>query len=888
MMLSLLWLRGLLLRHRGRLVATCLGIAMAVGLLASIGAFLNASQATMTARSVAGVPVDWQVEVQGGADPAAVLQRVRSQPGVVAALPVGYGGTTGLSATTGGTTQTTGPGTILGLPEGYAGAFPLEMRPLIGSANGTLIAQQTAANLHVGPGDSVVVGLAGSPPATVTIAGVVDLPQADSLFQGVGVPKGSQPSAPPDNVLVLPATSWHQVFDPVAASRPDQVHAQVHVRLDRNLPSAPAAAFDQVTGQARNLEVRLAGAGLVGNNLGAALDGARADATYATVMFLFLGLPGGVLAGLLTAVVAAAGADRRRREQALLRARGATVSTLLRLAALEALVTGLVGSALGLAAAFLIGRIAFGSAGFGGDVRGAVAWSVAAVIVGLAVGVLVVAVPAWRDALRSTIAGARRTQRRVSVPPWVRLGLALVLIGAAVATYIVTSRQGYQLVLAPEGVPSISVDYLAFLGPACLWLGTAVLTWRVAEAALHRGRRVLARVTHPIAGPLAGTVAASMRRQRRLLAPAVVLVALTGAFAASTAVFNATYAQQAEIDARLTNGADVTATLPPGVTGASGSEARLAAISGVHGVEPLAHRFAYVGADLQDFYGVRPSTIVAAGKLQDAYFQGGSAIDLMSRLAAQRDGILVSGETVKDFQLQPGDHLTLRLQDRHSHALVPVTFRYVGIAKEFPTAPRDSFLIANAGYVAAVTGDPSPSTYLIDTGGTPPSNVPAAVQQILGAGAQVTDIGTTRHVVGSSLTAVDLNGLTRLELGFALVFAVGSTGLLLALGLLERRRTFALAAALGARPAQLAAFFWSEAGFIMTGGIVAGAVAGWALSEMLVAVLSGVFDPPPAALAVPWGYLGTAVGLSVIAVAAVVLSGTRGLLRSPTSLLREL
>jgi putative ABC transport system permease protein len=437
----------------------------------------------------------------------------------------------------------------------------------------------------------------------------------------------------------------------------------------------------------------------------------------------------------------------------------------------------------------------------------------------------------------------------------VRLGLALVFIGAAIATYMVTSRQGYQLVLAPEGVPSISVDYLAFLGPACLWLGTAVLTWRVAEAALHRGRRVLARATHPIAGPLAGTVAASMRRQRRLLAPAVVLVALTGAFAASTAVFNATYAQQAEIDARLTNGADVTATLPPGVTAATGSEARLAAISGVHGVEPLAHRFAYVGADLQDFYGVRPSTIIAAGKLQDAYFQGGSATDLMSR---------------------------------RSRALVPVTFRYVGIAKEFPTAPRDSFLIANAGYVAAATGDPSPSTYLIDTGGTPPSNVPAAVQQILGVGAQVTDIGTTRHVVGSSLTAVDLNGLTRLELGFALVFAVGSTGLLLALGLLERRRTFALAAALGARPAQLAAFLWSEAGFIMAGGIIAGAVAGWALSEMLVAVLSGVFDPPPAALAIPWGYLGTAVALSVVAVAAVVLSGTRGLLRSPTSLLREL
>ena len=41
-------------------------------------------------------------------------------------------------------------------------------------------------------------------------------------------------------------------------------------------------------------------------------------------------------------------------------------------------------------------------------------------------------------------------------------------------------------------------------------------------------------------------------------------------------------------------------------------------------VEPLQHRFAYVGADLQDLYGVRPRTIGAAGELQDAWFPGGT------------------------------------------------------------------------------------------------------------------------------------------------------------------------------------------------------------------------------------------------------------------------
>ena len=72
-----------------------------------------------------------------------------------------------------------------------------------------LLAQQTAANLHAAPGSRVTIERAGLPPVTVTVAGVVDLPQADSLFQTVGAPPGAQPTAPPDNVVLLPAAQWH-------------------------------------------------------------------------------------------------------------------------------------------------------------------------------------------------------------------------------------------------------------------------------------------------------------------------------------------------------------------------------------------------------------------------------------------------------------------------------------------------------------------------------------------------------------------------------------------------------------------------------------------------------------------------------------------------------
>ena len=93
------------------------------------------------------------------------------------------------------------------------------------------------------------------------------------------------------------------------------------------------------------------------------------------------------------------------------------------------------------------------------------------------------------------------------------------------------------------------------------------------------------------------------------------------------------------------------------------------------------------------------------------------------------------------------------------------------------------------------------------------------------------------------------------ELGFGLVHAAAAGALVLALGLAERRRTFAIASALGARERQLRAFVTTEAAVLTAGGLISGALSGWLLTQVLVTTLSGVFDPPPASLTVPWPYL---------------------------------
>ena len=263
------------------------------------------------------------------------------------------------------------------------------------------------------------------------------------------------------------------------------------------------------------------------------------------MLFLFLGLPGVILAALLTGALVAGGAQRRRDEQALLRTRGLTPRAVAGFAAAEAILVGLAGGAIGLALA-----------------------AVAALVV---------------DALRRGRAAPRCGAGR--------------LLGV----------QPGQLLARPR--PRAGSDDLGLL------LGV----------------------------PRAGAVLA-----RRRDAPVA--------------------------------GRGARPTVP--------SMASMAAAGWVAHVEPIQHRFAYVGADLQDLCGVHPGSIMSATALQAAYFQGGTAAALMRTLAARPDPLLVSDETVKDFPLRPGDLINLRLPDRTTQQLRTVPFHYAGIVKEFPTAPK--------------------------------------------------------------------------------------------------------------------------------------------------------------------------------------------------------
>ena len=648
-------------------------------------AFLSRRRSTMTTRGRApACPWTGRSRPSPGGPAARARRRVRRSPGVVRAQPVGFAPTQRLSATTGGSTQThraregaraARTGTRRRSPARCArwrAAGPACCSP--SRRRRTCTPRPATRSRSAAP---------GSAPATVRVDGVVELPAADSLFQTVGAPPGAQASAPPDNVVLLPAAT----FDALGAARRRRPRSTpaLDPRAARAARAPPTTRCTGAAPQPRDAARRRRASS--GDNLGTALDQARKDALYAQLLFLFLGLPGAMLAGLVTATIASAGAGRRRRDaRCCARAAPRPASWCGSPSAEAALAGAASASRSGSRAALAIGASAFGRRASARRALAAVAVGGGAALAGSPSPRGAIALPGLArrprpDRRRPAARGrrARRARRGGSAAG----STSLALVGAGLVFWQ-ASRGGYKLVLAPEGVAQVSVNWYALLAPVLVWVGAGLL--------VVPARRRRARARPRAAGP--GAAAAGRRaradgRGRRWAASAGCWPARSRSSRwpprsrGSTAIFNATYQQQAEVDARLTNGADVTVTESPGASVGPASAAQLARVPGVHGVEPLQHRFAYVGADLQDLYGVRPGTIGAAGQAAGRLVRRRDRrrADAHARRAAGRRARL--GRDRPDFQLRPGDPLRLRLQDgrtkRARHGPVPLRGRGQGV-----------------------------------------------------------------------------------------------------------------------------------------------------------------------------------------------------------------
>ena len=132
-------------------------------------------------------------------------------------------------------------------------------------------------------------------------------------------------------------------------------------------------------------------------------------------------------------------------------------------------------------------------------------------------------------------------------------------------------------------------------------------------------------------------------------------------------------------------------------------------------------------------------------------------------------------------------------------------------------------------------------------------------------GMSVKDIRQQTAQTVSSITTVDLRGISRIEEAFVLVLAAAAMALFVASALAERRHELATMAALGASLRQSPRSSGARRRSCSSPRSLLAALLGWLLAEMLVAMLQHVFDPPPDHLAVPWGFLGSALAAALAA-----------------------
>ncbi len=888
----------LVLREPRRSLSAIVGTVIACALITSVLLFGIASGATVTRRALADLPVDAQVVLAAGADPAAAQAIVQADPAVKSVSAFDLAHFDSAAADRAGTATQTSTGVIVGVDPGYlatTGLFTLSSGTL--APGRVAISRDLASNLGSVEGDAIAFMLPGGRSVTLRVSGIGSIAGADLILGPLDAAHRAAGANPPTNVaimgrsdleaLVLPAIpAGATAADPSAtgggpigvattpvAAPEAAVRRELHIRLDHaQLPGDPGAAQLWLDSIRRRIERPAAGAFHIVDDASASLEPIGSDLAWGQILFIFLALPGIVLALVLSRLAADATADTTRRHAALLRARGAGPRDLRVVFAGATILTALLGALVGVALGGLIGLGLFGQALLGGDATPAVLRAaLAATILATSLASTAAILP-LRGQLREEIASSRQQIQRTRRPLWQRLYLDVIALVAAVAVDILVGG-GVRPVINTEGVSTVSLALTSFIAPLLLWSGGTLLLLRVLGGITPRTGR-LPRLLGLMLGPGGQLAGRSLAARSATASRAILVLGFALSFATSVLIFDATYRTQQRVDAELTLGADLKAV--PSMPANAGGVARLAG-PGVVAITPFVDRVVYVGPEAQDLLAIDPSTLPAVAPLADSFFQGVTADGAMAALRVQPDAILVSAETAHDYSIVPGDRIRIRAPDA-TGTLRTVDFHMVGIALEFPTAPKDAFLVANLAYLAAQTANDRISFALARAG----DDVGDAARRLtgrVGSEWQVSDLATTTARLANSITSVDLQGVVVIDLAFAILIAAVGTGLFLVAGLAERRRELATLVAIGAEPGQLRASLIGEVLLVGLSGLLIGLVIGGVVGLTLLQILAGIFDPPADLPVVPLGAILATVGCIAVALVGALAIADRGIAR---------
>ena len=768
-----------------------------------------------------------------------------------------------------------------------------------------LISIEAARATGARPGAMVRLRLPGaSAPLVLSVSGITDLSRANPLFYSRQATSFEDFVYVP-NAVVIDPTVFRRVVIPAyraASARQAVIKSLPLLELDiliqrSRLHADPATALMQTQASALAITRIAPNQDYLIDNISNTLQVARDDAAVAKRMFVFLGLPGALLAAFLAAYAGSILASAQRREQANLRIRGAHRGHLLRMLIYRTLALAGAGSALGCALGLLSVMVVLGQSTL---FEAAPAELGVSALVAVGVGVVVTAlagyVPAHRSLSREI--GQERGEMVVSpLPAWRRLRFDVVLVAATAVAEVVAFRAG--AFDAPAGSVyngrAVSLPSHLLLAPLGAWVGGMLLAVRLFQMLASR---------FPISAPpafgplLRGIVTRTLRRRSWALAGGVVAPGMVVAFGTSLALFAATYDAAKVADSRFFVGSDIRVT--PSVLSTRRHPPGLAAQftgAGVSAATPVVYTLgnsiliSTFNEDRTSLAAVDPVTFRRVAALSDAFFLGTSATGALTALEADPRGALLEASTADHFKVQKGDRVQV-LFARGTTRQVMVTLRVLGLFDRLPGLAQGANLVVNLGFYETATGLNTTDFYLLRSADASHAGLARALASIRSGPARNDrfNIDTTETTIDkdqSSLTALNIHGLLSLDSFFTLLMDAAGVGIFVFGLLLQRRREYVTLYAQGMSTPEIRILVVGESVFVAACGLVAGVVIGTGMAALLVHVLQPLFILRPI-LTLAVRDIALLASLAMVATVAAALGATAMLRRlRPTELLRE-
>ena len=889
-----------ILRRPWLTLSYLLGLLLAVGLFADTLFFVDLSQRDMTRNALAPVQVDMIARATTPELSATQLESTLANQALVrSAVSVAsadFANLTKLGAAVAESTVSSASGKIFALDQTYYRQF--EFLPIVSggfNAGQAMVGDATATQLGLKVGDTIAIGFAAGPsqPYRLRVSGIVGMGASEPLFFNPD-PAGGEGYGVVADVVFLPPALFERDLAPALSKLPVTtssvgqtgsnivllpIERQVHLKIDRaSLNADPTKAAKDLDALRGRLERPFPGQVRVQDNLAKKLFNAKKDILAAKMLFIFLSLPGVLLAAYLSKYAVELSSEQRGRELGLLRVRGAGARELLLVTLFTTLLIGGLGVTLGLAFGALVLGVTMDWQIFSGVNLALVGPSAGwAALGGFGLTALAFFLPTWAQ-LRAEISGARRmVSRHASAALWRRMGLDFVLLIAASVVLYVTDAGGGFKPTGTEGT-AVTLSFYLFLAPFLFWIGGTLLLVRLLELLLTRGSSWISRILAALFGDLGRVAAQGMSRRSAAVGAAVTLTALALSFGVALSLFLGTYDVQKRGDMRFVVGSDLRVTPPASANLTPDFALKLAGVKGVTSVTSLARdAVALIGSEKKSVYGIDATSFEATAYLPDTMFESGSAHATLQALNNTPNGVLVARDQADKFGINVGDPVLMRLYNPRSGRYIQVQTKAVGIFTYLSTSSQDSDFVLNRTFMTRSAGTLGADLFLVKTARL--GEVTAAIRQQFGGAVtlKLESTLTATKIDESSLTSLNLAGLGGLQRLYTALIVASSLGVFLISMLQLRRKEFGTMRSLGTDEGQLRRLLAAEALSISSVSLASGIAIGVGIALLFVMLLRVIFLIPPSGLALPTADLIGLLALTVIGMGCGVLLAQRSL-----------